>query len=508
MLSVTDPTPVAPCPTPFNLAAHVLGRAEALADKIALQVLTLSGAERWSYGRVLGAVRGVSHGLSARGLRPGDRVLLRLGNSVEFPLAFLGAVGADLLPVAAPAALTGAEVTRLAAEVAPALIIAAEGVSLPADCPAPVLMTADLRAMAEGPGADFLLGDPNRPAYLVYTSGTSGRPRAVLHAHRAVWARRMMWDGWYDLKDSDRLLHAGAFNWTYTLGTGLFDPWAIGATALVPGPGIGPAQLPLFLKRFDATLFAAAPGVYRQMLKSGQPLNLPKLRHGLVAGEKLPDSVRADWERQSGRPVYEAYGLSECSTFISSNPGHPHVAGATGFPQPGRRIAVLGPDGQPVPRETPGVLAVHRSDPGLFLGYWGDRADTAAKFRGDWFVTGDQVRMDPGGAIHYLGRDDDMMNAGGFRVSPLEVEGALAACQGAGDVAVIEVRLPGDKSVIAAFYTGPAPPDALKAHAETHLARYKQPRIFEQVADLPRTATGKISRRTLRDQRMNRDDPA
>ena len=137
------------------------------------------------------------------------------------------------------------------------------------------------------------MADPNRLGYMVFTSGTSGTPRAVMHAHRAVWARRMMWSDWYGLTPDDRMLHAGAFNWTYTLGTGLMDPWAIGATALIPAEGIAPIQLPLLLKRFDATIFAAAPGVYRQFLKS-PVLSMSRLRHGLSAGEKLPDGLGRD----------------------------------------------------------------------------------------------------------------------------------------------------------------------------------------------------------------------
>ena len=104
------------------------------------------------------------------------------------------------------------------------------------------------------------MGDPDRPGYIIYTSGTSGQPRAVTHAHRAIWARRMMWEGWYGLTENDRLLHAGAFNWTYTLGTGLLDPWTRGATALIPGKGVTPDTLGLLMQQHDATIFAAAPG--------------------------------------------------------------------------------------------------------------------------------------------------------------------------------------------------------------------------------------------------------
>ncbi len=140
MLSVTDPAPApAPCPAPFNLARHVLAAAETRPDHVALLVLRPSGAERWSYGRLSAAVRGVATGLAAQGLVAGDRVLLRLGNGTGFPLAFLGAVAGGFVPVPTAAGLTAGEVARLSAAIRPALIVAGPGVALPAPLPCPVL---------------------------------------------------------------------------------------------------------------------------------------------------------------------------------------------------------------------------------------------------------------------------------------------------------------------------------------------------------------------------------
>ncbi|MGC9369782.1 MAG: AMP-binding protein [Paracoccaceae bacterium] len=500
MLSLFDDPPPAPCPAPFNLAAYVLGHAAAQPDKIALAVVRPAGAERWSYGRLEAAVRGVAGGLSAMGLAPGAPVLLRLGNTVDFPIAFLGAIAAGLLPVPTSSQLTAPEITKLAGEIDPALVIAGPGIALP-EHPAPVIDTGALEGFFEHAPAEYVMGDPDRPAYMIYTSGTSGVPRGVVHAHRAVWARRMMWEGWYGLTAADRLLHAGAFNWTYTLGTGLLDPWSIGATALIPGEGVTPQSLPLLLKRFDATIFAAAPGVFRQMLRGGAPLNLPKLRHGLSAGEKLPEALRQAWTGATGTPVYEALGMSECSTFISGSPARPAPPPASGYPQPGRRIAVLGEDFQPVPRGTPGQLAVSNRDPGLMLGYWKAEAETAARFHGEWYLTGDMVEMAEDGAITYLGRADDMMNAGGFRVSPVEVEAALSQHPAIHEAAATEVTVKADTTVIAAFYTGEALPEAeLKAHAAERLARYKQPRLFVHLDALPKGANNKLNRRLIRQQ--------
>ncbi len=486
-----------PCPAPFNLAAHVLRRAGARAAHPALEILHPEGAEVWSHGRLEAAVRGVGTGLLALGLPQGARVLMRLGNTPAFPLLFLGAIAVGLVPVPTSAALTEAEITPMAAALGPALIVAEPGVARPRHA-APVLTAQDLLAMTALPPAAYQQGDPDRLAYAIFTSGTSGRPMPVAHAHRAIWARGMMRDGWEGLSPEDRLLHAGAFNWTYTLGTGLLDPWAIGATALIPAAGTPVAALSALAARHGATILAAAPGVYRQMLRAGLP-KLPALRHGLSAGEALPPALRTGWRAATGTDLHEALGLSECSTFLSGSPSRPAPEGASGYPQPGRRIALLDGTGQELAGAASGALAIHRSDPGLMIGYLDQPEATAARFSGDWFVTGDQASRDAGGAYTFLGRSDDMMNPGGFKVSPREVEAALASVPGLLDCAVTEVEIAPGARIIACFYTAarPLPRQALADHAAAHLARWKQPRHYQPLDALPRNANLKLDRRAL-----------
>ena len=486
-------------PDRLNLAAHVLAGAEAHPDRSALQVVGPTGAERWSYARLAAAVRGAGTILAAQGLAPGDRVLLRLANSPAFPVAFLGAIAAGLVPVPTSAQLTAAEAGKLAALIAPRLILADDGVALPDPAPCPVLPAAALARAEDAAPCPFADTGAHDLAYIIFPSGTSGPPCPVMHAHRAILARALMRDGWEGLETGDRLMHAGAFNWTYTLGTGLMDPWLAGATALIPAPGVEAAQLPLLLRRFDATIFAAAPGVFRPMLRAGLP-PLPRLRHALAAGESLSPALRDAWRAATGTEIHEALGMSEVSTFVSGSPARPAPPGHAGYPQAGRRVAVLGPEGAPVPRGHAGVLAVHRSDPGLFLGYWDDPAATAARLAGEWFLTGDTVAMAEDGAIAYLGRDDDMLNAGGFRVSPMEVEAAMAGLPGLTEAAAVEHAVRPGVTLIALAYTGPAALDeaTLSDHAARSLARYKQPRLWRHLPALPRNANGKLNRKAVR----------
>ena len=496
MISVFQSGPLSPCPSPFNLAAYVLAQGEQTPDKIALSVL---GEEEWSYARLIAAVRGTATGLLDAGLSPGDRVFMRLGNTVDFPLAYLGALAAGLVPVPTSSALTKREVAPMIETINPTLILHDAAVECPDD--SRIIPLEALRQMRDLPPAPWHIGDPERAGYIIYTSGTSGKPRAVVHAHRAIWARQMMFNDWYGLTAKDRLLHAGAFNWTYTLGTGLMDPWTIGATALIPASGTPATALPTLISEHEASIFAAAPGVYRQLLNQDTITPMPQLRHGLSAGEKIPPAVCARWEAATGTPVFEAYGMSECSTFISSGPQNPTATDVLGRPQTGRHIALLGEDGS-VPRGTEGTIAVHRDDPGLMLGYLDAPEETAAKMRGDWFLTGDQGSMDADDQITYLGRNDDMMNAGGFRVSPVEVEACLARYEGITAVGAAEVQVKQDVRVIAAFYTSAAPLDeeALRLYAQGNLARYKQPRLYIHVPELPMGANGKILRAKLRQQ--------
>lgn len=489
-------------PEPFNLAQYVLKTGKSQPDKTALEVLDASGVQaRWSYQEVLAAVETTAGGLRAMGAVPGDFILLRLGHTADFPILYLAAIHAGCIPVASSISLTAREVqVQMEALGGRGWVISETAPKLPKGWWHLTLSQArDLQShapiQAHGSKADDL-------AYIVFTSGTGSTPKAVAHAHRAVLARRMMWQDWYGFSASDRVLHAGAFNWTYTLGTGLMDPWAVGATALIYAGQPDREIWPRLAQMHKPTIFAAAPGVYRQMLGSlDLNVGFASLRHALSAGETLPQTVRDKWCAAAGKPIYEALGMSEISTFISSSPTTPHKDGTAGKPQTGRRVAVLDEATfAELAPNVPGHLAVHKSDPGLMLGYHREDELTQAQYQGNWFVTGDRAVMDDDGYITHLGRSDDVLNAGGFRVSPLEIEAVVTQDPDISECAAVELPVKADASVITVFFVAsPRAPDLdrLREFCQRNLASYKCPRAFREVEALPRNANGKLRRRSL-----------
>lgn len=502
-------------PARFNMARYCIGRAAAaLPDKIALIVVTapdaaLESAECWTYGALDDAVRRIAAGLLAEGLRPGDRLMLRMPNTSDYALLFFGAIAAGIVALPASSQLTQNEADFLLAD--SGAVAVAIGGDLEIDAGDSRVLTPDdvTRLKKYEPLPDYALTACDDPAFLVYTSGTSGRPKGVLHAQRSAWGRRPMYDGWYGINSRDVILHAGAFNWTYTLGVGLTDPWANGATAVLYTGEKDIGIWPRLLEKTGATLFAAVPTLYRQILKycDLDTCDLTRLRHGLTAGEALSPALLDAWRERTGKNLYEALGMSECSTYVSTGPSMEIRPGTPGKPQPGRSIAVLPVAGepQPLPAGETGLLAIHRSDPGLMLGYWNRPDEDELVYRGEWFVGGDLAEFDADGYLWYHGRADDVMNAMGYRVSPAEVEAALSSHSSIAEVAVTELQVNEGVSIIAAFVVPRegAVPDkaAILAHAEKALAAYKRPRDVFFIETLPRTANGKVLRRLLKESR-------
>jgi len=495
---------------PFNMARYCIGvAAAATPDKPALIVVSAPGcapAEICTYADLEAAVLRVAGALREAGLAEGDRLMIRLDNTSAYAILFFGAIAAGLVALPASSQLTDREAAFLLEDSAAAAIAAREPFDTGDLARAPLLFTPDdiARMIRDGSRIDYAPTRAETPAFLIYTSGTTANPKGVLHAHRSALGRRPMYRGWYGIGAADRMLHAGAFNWTFTLGAGLTDPWANGATAIVYTGEKDPALWPRLIHDTDATLFAGVPSLFRQMLKYGRvETAMPSLRHAMIAGEAPPPGLFEEWETRTGKALYEALGMSEISTYISTGPGVPRKSGTVGIPQPGRRVAILpiGSADDPLPTDSEGLIAVHRSDPGLMLGYWNRPEEQDDVLRGEWFAGGDVGRMDGDGYVTHIGRNNDLMNALGYRVSPVEVESVLAAHPAIAEVACAEIAPRAGVSVIAAFVVprpdAPRDAQAILAFAAERLAAYKRPREVRFLDALPRTPNGKVKRSAL-----------
>jgi len=342
------------------------------------------------------------------------------------------------------------------------------------------------------------------PAYLVYTSGTTGYPKGVLHAHRALLGRQPSSEVWFDfLPDGDRVLHAGKFNWTYVLGTGLMDPLYRGHTAILSEGSSEASRWPELIERHGATTFVAVPTIYRQILQktAADRAGVPTLRHCMSAGEPLSETVLSTWRARFGLEIYEALGMTECSYYLCSTRSRPIRAGSAGFPQPGHDVRLLDPGTwREVGVGEEGMICIPRDDPGLMLRYWNQPEETRRCFHGDWFLTGDYARRDADGYVWFLGRRDDLINTFGYRVSPHEVERVLRGHPALADAAVVGESVGPGKVIVAAYVTsrGAAPDlEEVLAWARERLASYKAPRVVHLLDELPRTRNGKVRRSAL-----------
>ena len=464
--------------------------------------------ETWTYGELWEHVERTGRGLLASGLESGDRVVIRLPHSPQYALAFFGATLAGLVPVPASPQLTAEEAAFVVADAEARAVVRTSALRVEGFAGIEI----EGAALAALDGAEPLPRTAAEdPAFLIYTSGTTARPKGVLHAHRSLRGRALMRDAWQGFGPTDTTLHAGTLNWSYTLGVGLMDAWAAGAHAVLFGGEYDASGWPRLIERLAVSVFVAVPTVYRQLLKYGRPeqADLSSLRHVLCAGEALPQALREQWRARGGTEMYESLGMTEVSTYISCGPTIAVRAGSPGRPQPGRRVAILPADetagNEPLPASEVGLLAVHRSDPGLMLGYWRRPDEEAAVFRGEWFTGGDLAAIDEDGYVWFHGRADDTIKSFGYRISPVEVEAAVESCAGVAEAAVVGVALDETKTLVTACVVRSPEAEAaridersLRAHVEQQLAEYKRPHEYRFLDALPRTANGKLRRRALR----------
>jgi len=463
------------------------------------------------------------------GIRRGDRVLIRLPNSLDYPTAFLGAMKRGAVSVPTSTLLTAEEVEYLAHDSgAHAIVIdkaawRAMGPKLAGKESLRYALLSGAGEVTSVPGIDSIDLGPaldaidawepaedtavDDPAYLVYTSGTTGYPKGVLHGHRSLAGRAPAATYWFDFAgegEVDRIVHSGKFNWTYVLGSALMDPLYRGKTVIAHEGRNDAATWPRLIAKHGATIFIGVPTVYRQILQKTAftRADVPTLRHCMSAGEHLSDEVFGLWKERFGADIYEAVGMSEFSYYLSQSRFRPIRPGSAGFPQPGHDIRLLDPETlAEVPAGEEGMICVPESDPGLFLRYWNLPEETAKLRHDGWFFTGDYARYDADGYIWFLGRKDDIIKSFGYRVSPYEIERVLKSHPAVADCACVGEEAGPDKLLVVAYvipHAGAAvTADELAAFGREHLAAYKAPKVVYLAGDFPRTKNGKILRRSI-----------
>jgi acetyl-CoA synthetase len=466
------------------------------------------------------------------GVKIGDRVLIRLPNSLDYPIAFLGAMKMGAIAVPTSTLLTAEEVAYLAKDSGASVLVSdhtawqnmedkivenlsdtpnlshillSQTASVPAHgCLNVLSLEKSLNQILASEPAHQTKADD--PAYLVYTSGTTGYPKGVLHAHRALLGRQPAALYWFNYAENlnDRIMHSGKFNWTYVLGSGLMDPLYLGKTVIVH-EGKNDAQVWLdLIQKHQATIFIGVPTIYRQILQktTATQAEIPSLRHYMSAGEHLSDEVLSQWHDRFGVDIYEAVGMSEFSYYLSQSQFRPIRPGSAGFPQPGHNIKLLNPETLvEVPLGEEGMISVPDSDPGLFLSYW-NLPDETAKYKHDnYFFTGDYAKYDADGYIWFLGRKDDIIKSFGYRVSPYEIERVYKGHPDVADCAAVGEEIEKDKLLVVLYAI--LKPDAkttaddLVAFGKQHLAAYKAPKTVYLAHDFPRTKNGKILRKDI-----------
>ena len=466
--------------------------------------------------------------LRKRGVAPGDRVLIRLPNSIDYPTAFLGAMKAGCIAVPTSTLLTVDEVLYLAKDSGANVMVMDHPMweqlgPRVAEAPDAKLMLLSgkgkhidklgVTALDLEPALDAITvwsaayaTRAMDPAYLVYTSGTTGYPKGVLHAHRALIGREPASKYWFnfDPDNVDRILHSGKFNWTYVLGSGLMDPLYHGKTVIVHEGRNDANTWTRLIAKHKATIFIGVPTIYRQIIQKTAATKdaVPSLRMCMSAGEHLSDDMLAAWRDRFGMEIFEAVGMSEFSYYLSQSIHRPIRAGSAGFPQPGHDIQLLDPETlKPVPYGEEGMISVPESDPGLFLRYWNQPEETA-KYRHDgYFFTGDYARIDEDGYLWFLGRKDDIIKSFGYRVSPYEVERVLKSHPQVADCACVGEEVEKDKLIVVAYVIAQPGEDVtaeqLQSFGVQHLAAYKAPKRIYLAKDFPRTKNGKILRREI-----------
>jgi acetyl-CoA synthetase len=523
-------------PQRYNIGVDCCDRHAGDAGRLALVIEEEDGAQRrFSFRDLQRLSNRLANALAALGVVRGDRLAVLLPQSLETGIAHLAGFKAGLITVPL-FSLFGEEALeyRLRDSGARAIVTDAAGAAKLAPLrdrlPDLALILCIDGAPAGTQGFHALLEhasdrfDPvdtsaDDPAIIIYTSGTTGNPKGALHAHRVLLGHLPGVEMPHEFFPQPGDLFWTPADWAW-IG-GLFD-------VLLPAWHHGVPVLAHRFRKFEpdraADLMARhgvrntflPPTALKLMRKADIGPGGMRLRTLGSGGETLGGEL-LDWGRRTfGVTINEFYGQTECNLVVANSAGLMEVrTGSMGRPVPGHTVAVVDPEGNPLPAGQSGSIAVRRPDPVMFLGYWNRPEDTAAKFAGDWLLTGDLGRIDGDGYLWYVGRDDDVITSAGYRIGPGEVEECLMRHPAVALAAVVGVPDPIRTEIVKAFIVlrpEARPSEALAREVQefvrSRLAAHEYPRAVEFVGELPMTATGKIMRRVLRARAIEQGEGA
>jgi len=508
-------------PERFNIAAHLLAVNAERGDKLAY----IDDTTRLTYRELDERVRRCAAGLQRLGLRREDRVLMAMHDSIDFPIAFLGALYAGIVPVAVNTLLTtddyaymlehcrarAALVSRAlwptigkavasALRVAPVLPLVASGPGADIEGAMPFDALLDTEPFAEP--ADTLADDFG---FWLYSSGSTGRPKGTVHTHANLyWTAALYATPILGLREDDVCFSAAKLFFAYGLGNALTFPLSVGATTVLMAERPTPAAVFKRWTEQQVTVFFGAPTGYAGMLAAP---DLPErarvaLRLCSSAGEALPREIGERFKARFGCDIVDGIGSTEMlHIFLSNRPGDINY-GSTGRAVPGYTLRLVNEAGADAAPGEIGDLYVR--GPSAAVMYWAQRDKSRATFQGEWTRTGDKYSIDERGCYVYAGRSDDMLKVSGIYVSPFEVEATLMQHPAVLECAVFgKIDADGLTKTKACVVCKPghAVLEAeLQAFVKDRLAPYKYPRFIEFLDELPKTATGKIQRFRLRER--------
>ena len=363
-----------------------------------------------------------------------------------------------------------------------------------------------MAAFLDGPAMDPVPASADEVAFWLYSSGSTGLPKGVKHVHGSLRATAETYGAQVlGIRPDDLVFSAAKLFFAYGLGNAMTFPMSVGAGAALLAARPTPDAVLDTMRRHQPTILGGVPTLYAALLAHpglGPGAGSARLRRCISAGEALPEAVGARWAAAVGVEILDGIGSTEMlHIFLSNRPGAIRP-GTSGAAVPGYSLRVVDEAGRDVVRGEIGELLVQ--GPSAAEGYWNQRAKSQRTFAGVWTWTGDKYVQEPDGAYRYCGRADDMFKVGGLWVSPFEVEGALVSHPAVLEAAVVGhadadgLLKPRAFVVLRDGAVADGLHEALKAHVQALVGPWKYPRWIEVVAELPKTATGKVQRFKLR----------